>query len=60
VVVNCNFHSFGCTIDVIWRFGLAVSEVFSLNKIVVFVLPVLGMKYFCLLLTALLSDICVV
>jgi len=36
VVVNCNFHSFGCTIDVIWRFGLAVSEVISLNIIVVF------------------------
>jgi hypothetical protein len=36
VVVNCNFHSFGCTIDVVWRCGSAVSEVFSLNIIVVF------------------------
>ena len=27
MVVNCNFHSFGCTIDVVWRFGSAVSEV---------------------------------
>ena len=36
MVVNCNFHSFGCTIHVIWRYGSAVSEVFSLNIIVVF------------------------
>ena len=36
MVVNCNFHSFGCTIDVVWRFGSAVSEVIPLNIIVVF------------------------
>ena len=42
MVVNCNFHSFGCTIDVIRRFGSAVSEVFLLNNIVIFDFEILS------------------